>query len=631
MKRTCYIYTRVSTAAQIEGYSLEAQTERLREYAEYRELEVAGEYCDAGKSGKSIKGRPEFQQMLDDIASQKDGISFLLVFKLSRFGRNAADVLKSMQFLSDYGVDLVCVEDAIDSSTQSGRLTMAILSAVAEIEKENIAVQFMAGKMQKLSDGGWPGGPIPYGYRNIKKKLTVEPEEAGIVKIIYDLYQQDGMMANTVVNYLNENGYVKQVRGESRPFTFDHVTTILDNPVYCGRIMYNRRSNDKSGNRKKRDVITVIGNHEPIITEVQWDAVQEKRERYRDISKKVDDPDRISLLSGIVKCPRCGAGMIAKKNKRLNKNKGGYYKTLYYYSCNNYRKPNGRICDFNHAYNQKIVDGAAFEIVSHLTMLPAFKQKVINHLGNQDAVETLEEDLRNLRKSLRGEEMRNRKLGEDLDNLYIFDDDYDKKYDGIQSEIDAAYDKIDGIDSEITKKMKKLSAVKQGIHSADKIVELLDCLKRLYDHMTCEERRKMYRLFIDRIEVYPEHPEGKIIKSIVFKFPVFYGEDEVVEGKTPDEQIIFTLDCADLELTASEAKATYAQLRAYILEKFGAKVSALYIAQIKRKYGLDLGENYNISKNPGVRVPKCPKSKEEFILDALKHYKMLGEDVEIME
>lgn len=138
MKKRCYIYTRVPTAAQVEGYSLEAQTERLREYAAYRELEIAGEYCDAGKSGRSIKGRPAFQQMLDDIESEKDGISFVLVFKLSRFGRNAADVLKSMQLLTDYEVDLVCVEDAIDSSTQGGRLTMAILSAVAEIEKENI-------------------------------------------------------------------------------------------------------------------------------------------------------------------------------------------------------------------------------------------------------------------------------------------------------------------------------------------------------------------------------------------------------------------------------------------------------------------------------------------------------------
>ena len=116
-KKKCYIYTRVSTMAQTEGYSLDAQQEKLRKYAEYKNLEIVREYCDAGKSGKSIKGRPAFQQMMEDVASQKDDVSYVLVFKLSRFGRNAADVLKSLQLLMDYEVDLVSVDDAIDSST----------------------------------------------------------------------------------------------------------------------------------------------------------------------------------------------------------------------------------------------------------------------------------------------------------------------------------------------------------------------------------------------------------------------------------------------------------------------------------------------------------------------------------
>lgn len=100
--------------------------------------------------------------MMDDIAGGKDQISYVLVFKLSRFGRNAADVLKSIQTLLDYDVDLVCVEDSIDRSTQGGRLTLAILSAVAEIERENIRVQFMVGRMQKMMEGGWAGGPAPF-------------------------------------------------------------------------------------------------------------------------------------------------------------------------------------------------------------------------------------------------------------------------------------------------------------------------------------------------------------------------------------------------------------------------------------------------------------------------------------
>ena len=87
--------------------------------------------------------------MLNDIAAKKDNVKFVLVFKLSRFGRNAADVLNSLQFMQDYGVNLICIEDGIDSSKESGKLMISVLSAVAEIERENILVQTMEGRRQK--------------------------------------------------------------------------------------------------------------------------------------------------------------------------------------------------------------------------------------------------------------------------------------------------------------------------------------------------------------------------------------------------------------------------------------------------------------------------------------------------
>ena len=122
MKKKCYIYMRVSTAMQVDGYSLEAQKERLMKFAEFQKMEVVREYCDAGKSGKSITGRPEVQRMMQDVSEERDGVAFILVFKLSRFGRNAADVLNSLQFIQDYGVNLICVEDGIDSSKARGKL-----------------------------------------------------------------------------------------------------------------------------------------------------------------------------------------------------------------------------------------------------------------------------------------------------------------------------------------------------------------------------------------------------------------------------------------------------------------------------------------------------------------------------
>ena len=98
-KQKCYIYTRVSTAVQVDGYSLDAQRDKLAKYAEYQDMEVVKEFSDAGHSGKNINGRPEFSRMLEDIANGEDGVDFVLVFKLSRFGRNAADVLNSLQLM----------------------------------------------------------------------------------------------------------------------------------------------------------------------------------------------------------------------------------------------------------------------------------------------------------------------------------------------------------------------------------------------------------------------------------------------------------------------------------------------------------------------------------------------------
>ena len=173
-KRTkCYLYTRVSTSMQVDGYSLDAQRDKLRKYAEYEDMVVAGEYSDEGFSGKNIQGRHEFQRMLQDIQDCKDGAEYVLVFKLSRFGRNAADVLNSLQLMQDFGVNLICVEDGIDSSKYSGKLMISVLSAVAEIERENIRTQTMAGREQKAREGKWNGGFALYGYRLEKGELLI--------------------------------------------------------------------------------------------------------------------------------------------------------------------------------------------------------------------------------------------------------------------------------------------------------------------------------------------------------------------------------------------------------------------------------------------------------------------------
>lgn len=632
-QKKCYIYTRVSTAAQTEGYSLDAQQKRLKDFAEYKGLEIAGEYCDAGKSGHSIKGRPAFMEMMDDITSGKDDISFVLVFKLSRFGRNAADVLKSMQTLMDYGIDLICVEDSIDSSTQGGRLTLAILSAVAEIERENIRIQFMSGKMQKVLQGGWAGGPIPYGYRSREGELVIEPSEAEVIRLIYEKYLEPPMKLNGVVRWLNSHGYQRISQGTTRPFNSDFVSRILNNPFYCGKIVYYRRANKGSPDPKQE--IVVQGKHEAIVTEKIWEQAQEKRGQLARVKGKRDEEDRISLLSGLVKCPVCGGGLISKKNKSLNHNYGGYYKTVYSYGCRNYRTSEGRVCSFCHTYNQERLDAAVMEVIQKVTGTEEFRTAFARKVGNLMSEEAVETQLKMLRKEMHHQEHVKYKLGMELDHLDVLSESYDQQYEKLQAEVDAAYDRIGRIEDKIEKLKRKLLRMKQGIHSADNICLILDHFDRLYEKMNYEERRTLCRQFIQRIEVFPEKGDDKrILKSITFRFPVYFdlgGNQEEDDEDTPDEMVVFTLDCSRLPVTAAESKATYAEIKAHVLRIHGLKVSSLYIAQVKRKYGIEMGTAYNKPEKNKNHIPRCPKEKELAILDALKTYRMIPESTEYFE
>lgn len=89
------------------------------------------------------------------------------------------------------------------------------------------------------------------------------------------------------------------------------------------------------------------------------------------------------------------------------------------------------------------------------------------------------------------------------------------------------------------------------------------------------------------------------------------------------EHIEIEVKMDELDLTSAESKATYDEIKAYVLEKHGLKVSSLYISQVKRKCGLDVGQNYNLSKKEDAKVPQCPPEKEVAIMDALKHFQMI--------
>ena len=533
MKKKCYIYIRVSTTMQVDGYSLEAQKERLMKFAEFQEMEVVREYCDAGKSGKSITGRPEFQRMLQDVSEERDGVAFILVFKLSRFGRNAADVLNSLQFIQDYGVNLICVEDGIDSSKDSGKLTITVLSAVAEIERENILVQTMEGRKQKAREGKWNGGQAPFGYDLDSKNstLVVNEEEAEIVRIIYDKFVHTDMGADAICNYLNQRGYTKKkVRGhELNYFARGLIMKILDNPVYTGKIAYGKNVTEKvKGTRdeyrrvKTDDYLLADRLHEAIVDEETWEAAREKRKRTGVRFVKTHSLEHEHILTGLIRCPLCGGGMSGTVQRRQNK-KTGEYKDTFYYRCHHRKKVDGKICDYKPMLNQKVFNAEVEEFIQYMVAEDEFRSFVQEKLEEKVDVSALETEREQLQKQLQQVVGAKNKLLVMLDTLDAGDKHYARKFQDMQDRLDNLYDRISGFENEIADVEEKIKAAYGRQISEKQLYQILQKFDILYAEISDIEKKEFMQLFIDAIELYSEKmDDGRIIRQIDLAFPVYY-------------------------------------------------------------------------------------------------------------
>ena len=526
-----YTYTRASTTMQTDGYSLDAQKARMKAYADYNDYEIVSTYEDAGKSGKSIEGRLEFNRMMEDIKSGKDGVSFVLVFKLSRFGRNAADVLSTLQVMQDFGVNLICVEDGIDSSKDAGKLMISVLSAVAEIERENIRVQTMEGRIQKAREGKWNGGFAPYGYQLIDGKLQINEEEAEAIRVIFDQYVHTDIGANGVAKYLENHGIQKIQRQNGKNPLFDAhlVRLILKNPVYCGKIAYGRRKTEKVyGTRneyhlvEQDNYILTDGQHEAIIAEDVWQAAQVKllaqAKKYEHVNRGKDT--KTHLLSGIVKCPVCGAGMYGNKSIKRKKD-GTKYKDFYYYGCKHRTMTRGHKCDYKKLIREELLDDAVAEVIVKLVGNPKFAAMMQEKINCKVDTVTIDGELADFEKQLRQYYAVKLKLAEEIDSLDPDDRHYIKRKADLDDRLYRMYDKIENVETQLIETRAKKQAVEAEKLTGDNIYKVLIYFEKLYAMMNEVERRQLMEALIFEIQIYEDRqPNGQWLKSIKFRLPI---------------------------------------------------------------------------------------------------------------
>jgi len=632
----------------------------MKAYADFNDYEIVGEYEDAGKSGKSIEGRMQFRQMMEDVKSGKDNISYVLVFKLSRFGRNAADVLSTLQVMQDFGVNLICVEDGIDSSKDAGKLMISVLSAVAEIERENIRVQTMEGRIQKAREGKWNGGFAPYGYQLVNGKLEINEEEAVAIRTIYDQYVNTDIGSNGISKYLENHGIRKIQRQNGKNPLFDAhlVRLILKNPVYCGKIAYGRRKTEKvHGTRneyhlvEQENFLLVDGLHEAIIPEDVWNAAQAKliaqAKKYEHVNKGKNE--RTHLLSGIVKCPICGAGMYGNKSIKYKKD-GTKYKDFFYYGCKHRGMQRGHKCDYRKQIREELLDDAVAEVIVKLVSNPHFAAMMQEKINMKVDTTAIDQEITNYEKQLRQDYAIKSKLIEEIDNLNPDDRHYIRRKADLDDRLYRMYDKIEELESQLMDARAKKTSIEAEKITGDNIYKVLIYFDKLYFAMNDVERRQLIEALIAEIQIYEERkPNGQWLKSIRFKLPIIESDLSIgldngehvetvvmLSHKKPDSVINVKVEFGEgegkvpLDNIAKRAEAykpkewvTYKMIKEYIEAKYGFKVHTAYIAEVKRELGLPMYDAPNAVEELKQPRKHPTAEKVEAIRDALKHFEVI--------
>ena len=533
--KRCVLYPRVSTEMQVDGYSLEGQKNMLTRFADREEMIVVDTYEDAGKSGKSIEGRPAFQKMLRDIEDGLD-IDYILVYKLSRFGRNAADILNSLELVQSYGVNLICIEEGIDSSQTSGKLLISVLSAVAEIERENIIEQTMNGRREKARQGGWNGGFAPYGYTLEDNKLMIEETEAVAIRKIFELYTSSEIGLGGIANQLNLQGIRKIPRqnGTLEDWTGHFIKLILDNPVYCGKIAYGRRTKEKVKGTKndyqmKRndDYILTEGQHKGIVSEEVWEKAHAKRLRTGVKQPSKIGRDRVHLLSGLLKCPVCGSPMYT--NKHAWTNKDGTYKEIYYYVCSRNRMVRGKHCEYKAMLKKTDIEPMVIEAIREIVRNEEYAQAIKKRIGVQIDTKAVDKELKGYQAKLKEVDLNKTRLEREIDSLPADAKYRERKLHDMTLRLDSLYDVIVELEEKIEDARLRRDAIKQQAITLENIYKIMVNFDCVYNIINDEEKRNVVTALIKEIEIYRNDESEYPLKRIGLNFPVFKDGGEVTE------------------------------------------------------------------------------------------------------
>lgn len=445
MERKAAIYIRVSTDAQAEeGYSIDAQKEQLAAYCVSKGIKNYEFYVDGGWSGSNID-RPEIQRLIKE--AQEGKISHCIVYKLDRLSRSQKDTLYLIEdvFIPN-DVSFISLNETLDTSTPMGKLMIGILSAFAQLERENIRLRTRMGMKERVKDGYWMGGGrVPYGYDYDKNQgILVPNKDAEKVKKIYSLYI-DGKSPQVIADILD--------------LKYDRlVTQILTRKSNYGVIEYNGE--------------IYPGRHAPIISKEIYDEAMECMEN----RTKIKTPYTRHLLTGLVFCGHCGAKM------RYQKWSSRGCKLV----CYSQQKDKKYLIKDENCTQERVWAGEVEDAV--LNYLFSLKEESD---GSEINKNILVEETNILKELEENKDMIQKKIKK-LYNLYAESDD-----DLLLETINEQKAKLDSINEKIEVELKNKHHMSKKLETAEIVTDLANT----WEYMTLEEQQKTLRMIINSITI----------------------------------------------------------------------------------------------------------------------------------
>ena len=435
-------YVRVSTDGEEQLQSFKSQKEYYQEkISQNKDWVMVGIYADEGITGTKTKKRDNFLKMIDDCMNGL--IDIVLTKSISRFSRNLVDTIQYVRMLKEKGITIIFEKENINTSTMESEMQLALLSTLAQNEVESLSANVKLGVKMKMKRGEMMGfnGCLGYDYHPEDKSISVNPEEAEIVKFIFDRYIQ-GYGASTIANELRKLGKLNK-KGICK-WTDSGVRGIIKNEKYKGDLLLGKTytvdpiSKRRLENRGEEDMFYIEDHHEPIVSKEVWDKAQEIcKSRYK-VNANIVEGCRTKYrrkyaFSSMCQCGFCGGNYTRRSHCQTREENKPVWKCSYQTKFGKNKCPNSKAID------ESVIESAFLEMFQLLA--DNFEDVLDNVLYNiEEALQKDEskEKLARVQRKLYKLEEQRKKLTDIFIDDKITKEAYDEKYNELSFKIDRA-------------------------------------------------------------------------------------------------------------------------------------------------------------------------------------------------